>query len=162
MPESSLQHVRAKTADQNVPRYVGTKVEKMKTDVVKKVVALGEKVRHILVATADSGGLPHVAAAGTIDHADGPRIEVSAWFCPGTLANLSENRKLALIVWDPQSDYGYQLLGQMEDMVEVSIMNGFEPESKASAPMPQIERKLLIRVDRVLTFSHAPHSDQEE
>ena len=134
----------------------------MKTDVVKKVVALGEKVRHILVATADSGGLPHVAAAGTINHVDGPKIEVSAWFCPGTLANLSVNRKLALVVWDPESDTGYQLLGQVEDMVEVSIMNGFEPETKTSAPMPQIERKFLIRVERVLTFSHAPHTDLEE
>lgn len=133
----------------------------MKNDVVQKAVALGEKVRHILIATADGNGLPHVTAAGTINHADDIRVEISAWFCPGTLTNLSENRKLALIVWDSESDRGYQLLGQMEDMVETSIMNGFEPELEKSAPMPQIERKLVVRVERVLSFSHAPHSDLE-
>jgi len=41
-------------------------------------------------------------------------------------------------------------------------MNGYLPETEHLAPLPQIEKILEVTVDRVIAFSHAPHSDVEE
>ena len=124
-------------------------------------IDLAGKIGHIFVTTADQSGMPHVAAAGQIDKASNDSVSVSAWFCPGTVANLEDNHRISLVVWDPTPDRGFQLLGTVERVIEQSVMNGYVPESERQAPMPQIERKLLIRVNKVLSFSHAPHSDLE-
>jgi hypothetical protein len=90
------------------------------------------------------------------------RVAVSAWFCPGTLANLDQNRLVSLIVWDEDADSGFQLLGRVENINEKAVMNGYLPETEGLAPMPQIERILEVAVNRVIAFSLAPHSDVEE
>jgi hypothetical protein len=50
----------------------------------------------------------------------------------------------------------------VENISEKAVMNGYLPETKHSTPLPQIEKILEVAVDRVLAFSHAPHSDVEE
>ena len=125
-------------------------------------IKLAKKLGHVFVATADASGMPHLAAAAQIRSASEDRVEVSAWFCPGTMANLDQNRRISLVVWDPPSDRGYQLLGEVVQVEEASLMNGFSPEAEKSAPMPQVERRLMVQVAKILAFSHAPHSDLEE
>ena len=125
-------------------------------------IKLAEKLGHVFVATADAGGMPHLAAAAQIRSASEGRVAVSAWFCPGTVANLEQNRRISLVVWDPLSDRGYQLLGEVVQVEEASIMNGFSPEAEKRSSIPQIERRLMVQVTRILSFSHAPHSDLEE
>jgi hypothetical protein len=39
------------------------------------------------------------------------------------------------------------------------MLNAFSPEIEAPAPMPQVERKLHVRVNKIIGFSQAPHSD---
>jgi hypothetical protein len=134
----------------------------MKPESIKQAVAIGKKLGHILVATADTEGLPHVAAAAAINHVLENRVEVAAWFCPGTLANLQHNRRISLVIWDADTDTGYQMLGQVENIGEQAVMNGYMPESEEAAPLPQIERVLRVKVKKVIAFSHAPHSDVEE
>jgi hypothetical protein len=41
-------------------------------------------------------------------------------------------------------------------------MDGYIPEMESIGPSPQVERKLLVKVDKVMAFSHAPHSDLEQ
>ena len=134
----------------------------MKTESIVHAVALARRLGHLFVATADAQGLPHVAAAATMDSVAENRVAVSAWFCPGTLANLDQNRFVSLIVWDADADSGFQLLGRVENINEKAVMNGYLPETEGLAPMPQIERILEVAVNRVIVFSHAPHSDVEE
>ena len=124
-------------------------------------IDLAEKLGHVFVATADSSGMPHVAAAAQLNKASDDHVAVSAWFCPGTVANLGDNHRISLVVWDPPSDRGFQLLGAVENIAEQAMMNGYAPDAELEAPMPQVERKLLVRVEKVLAFSHAPHSDLE-
>jgi hypothetical protein len=62
-------------------------------------------------------------------------------------------------VWDPLSDQGFQILGAVENIAEQAMMNGYSPDGELEAPIPQVERKLQVRVDKILAFSHAPHSD---
>ena len=134
----------------------------MNTHTIRKAVSLARKVGSIFVATADSGGLPHLAAAGRLDEAGDGRLSVAAWFCPGTVQNVQENRKISLVVWDPASDAGYQLLGEVEKVRELAMLNGYVPGEEKKPPPPQVERELVVRVEKVIAFSRAPHSDLEE
>jgi len=128
-------------------------------DTIQKAVALGAKLQHVFVATADENGLPHVAAAAKVGLASNGRVQVSSWFCPGTVTNLEQNRSISLVVWDAVEDIGYQLIGEVEKMEESAFLNGYAPEAESLLPLPQIERQLLVRIDKVTDFSHAPHTD---
>ncbi|MFQ5965737.1 MAG: hypothetical protein ACE5KZ_15800 [Candidatus Scalinduaceae bacterium] len=37
------------------------------------------------------------------------------------------------------------------------MMNGYSLKTDKYPPMPQVENKLLVRVNKVIAFSHAPH-----
>lgn len=134
----------------------------MTTTSIKQAVELARKLGHIFVATADAEGLPHVAAAAAMDYVAADTVTVSAWFCPGTLSNLEQNRRVSLIVWDEKNDSGFQLVGRVENIIEKAVMNGFLPETEGVTPIPQVEKTLEVAVNRVIAFSHAPHSDLEE
>jgi hypothetical protein len=135
----------------------------MKAEILKKAVALSNDIGHVFVATSDAKGLPHVAAAGKITMIPGEgRVAVSAWFCPGTVATLHSNRRTALVIWDRNMDNGYQLLGETEKIEDTTIMNGYAPGLEDKSALPQVERRLLIRVDRMIGFRHSPHTDEEE
>lgn len=122
-------------------------------------IDLAEKLGHVFVATANSAGMPHVAAAAQLSLVSDNRVAVSAWFCPGTIANLGDNNRVALVVWDPDPDRGYQLVGEVEKVEEQAMMNGYSAEAESRSPLPQVERKLLVKIEKVLAFSHAPHND---
>lgn len=139
---------------------MATEINKIKA--IQNAVALADKLQHVFVTTADRKGLPHVAAAGKIRFASNGRVEVSSWFCPGTVTNLQHNHRISLVVWDPVEDAGYQLVGKVQQMEEVAFLNGYAPEEETSSSSPQVERQLLLRVDKVVGLSHAPHSDVEE
>ena len=134
----------------------------MKKQAIQWAVSLGQKLQHIFVATSDNRGLPHVAAAGRITSVRDEIVAVSAWFCPSTVQNLQQNRLVSLVIWDSASDKGYQLLGEVEKIEEEAMMNGYAPQLESKGTMSQVERKLIVRVERVIDFSQAPHSDIEE
>jgi hypothetical protein len=77
----------------------------------------------VFVATADAKGIPHVAAAGELKRTSGDHVAVAAWFCPGTLANLDDNRHISLVEWDAPSDFGFQILGEVEKIEEMAALN---------------------------------------
>ena len=131
----------------------------MKKTTLNQAVALAQKLQHVFVATTDGKGLPHLAAAGKLALTPGGRVTVAAWFCPTTVANLQKNRRVALVVWEPKEDLGYQLLGEAEKVEEIAMMNGYAPGIESKSPLPQVERQLLVRVDKIIDFKHAPHSD---
>jgi len=135
----------------------------MKTEILKKAITLAKNVGHVFVATADAAGLPHVAAAGKITLTpDEGRVAVESWFCPGTVANLQSNQHTTLIIWDPNIDNGYQLLGETEKVEDIAIMNGYAFGLEDRSALPQVERRLLIRVDKIIGFRRSPHTDEEE
>jgi hypothetical protein len=133
----------------------------MKTETLHKAVELTSKLKHVFIATADTAGLPHVTAAGEMTLTPEGYVAVGAWFCPGTVENLQHNRRVALVVWDESKDTGYQLLGEVKEIKELSFMDGYAPEAESKMP-PQVERQLIVQVNKTLTFTLAPHSDVEE
>ena len=134
----------------------------MKAATLARAEELASRTGFILVATADASGMPHLAAAGVLKARPDDRLWVESWFCPGTLANLEGDRKVSLTVWDPVSDEGWQLLGSTEEIVDEAIMDGWSPELASRPAMPQVERRLVVAVERILRFSRAPHTDTEE
>jgi hypothetical protein len=45
---------------------------------------------------------------------------------------------------------------------ELGMMNGYSPGLEDQKPLPQVERKLIVRIEKISDFKHAPHSDLEE
>lgn len=133
----------------------------MKADVVVDALRLSGKLGHVFIATADAAGQPHMAAAGRLRRAPGDRLAVEAWFCPGTMENLQSNNRIAIVVWESDPDHGYQLVGEVEQVEDVAVLNGYAPELEQRPVLPQVERKLIVRVERAMAFTHAPHSDLE-
>ena len=134
----------------------------MNRETIEKAVLLGNRMGRVFIVTADREGLPHMAAAGKIAAESGYKINVSDWFCPGTLANLQTNPGTSIVVWDPEYDIGWQIIGNCERIEDLSMMDGFSPALEERAPLPQVERKIHVQVKKVIHFSHAPHSDMEE
>ena len=131
-------------------------------EIIHSAVALGQKLEHVFVATANTEGLPHVAAAGRINLESEGLLTVAAWFCPGTVMNLRRNPNVSLVIWDEAADNGYQLMGKVEKVEETAMLNGYIPEREEKDSSPQVERRLIVRVEKAISFSHAPHSDLEE
>lgn len=131
----------------------------MNQEILEKSLAIAAKTKHLFVATADSKGIPHLATAEKISRKDDELVTVTAWFCPKTAENVSENPNIALIVWDGDQDLGFQLIGKVEKVVNLAMLNGFLPGE--TTPYPQIERKLVVRLEQIFNFSHAPLSDMD-
>jgi hypothetical protein len=132
----------------------------MKADTLVKAVAMSQETGHIFVATADHGGLPHMAAAGPlILLLDEKRVAFDAWSCPHTLSNLSINRWLALVTWDSNLDVGYQLIGWVENIEDMALLNGYAPELEDKGSIPQAKKRFTLRVDKIIGFHRAAHSD---
>lgn len=134
----------------------------MKAEELEKVIRFAKDLGYVLIATADRKGMPHMAAAGKLEYAGGQNVAVREWFCPGTVANLDVNKSISIVAWRRKSDIGYQLLGTTTKIFDVDVLDGYAPEAERMPPSPQIERELLIKVDKILEFKLAPHTDLEE
>ncbi len=129
---------------------------------LKNAVQLAGKTGRCFVATSDTSGLPHMTIARRLSLDEKGRIYVSAWFCPGTTANIEKNKRVAIVIWDASADTGFQLLGESEKVEEIAILDGYSPALEKGKPIPQVERRLVVRVDKILDFRQRPHSDEEE
>lgn len=112
------------------------------------------------VASVGASGIPHLAVSRLIRVLDDRHVTFTGWFCPQTVENVKSNKAVAIAVWDPAGDHGFQLIGAVEDSVVAAVMNGFSGDARHFADIPQEERKLTVRVDAVLEFHATLHSDE--
>jgi len=135
----------------------------MKQPILEAAVSLAQRLGYLLVATSDARGLPHVAAATKIALGKGKgRVGVETWFCPGTMANLERNPRLSLVIWDPETDQGHQLLGRVEKVEDLAILDGYSSQLKNRGGWPQAERRLFVQVEKALRFQRTRHTDEED
>ena len=106
----------------------------IKPDIIQSAIILGQKLGHVFVATADSNGVPHVAAAGRLGLGKDGLLTAAVWFCPGTVVNLEHNSKISLVVWDAAADSGYQLIGNGDKVDETAMLDGYLPEMESTGP----------------------------
>lgn len=134
----------------------------MNPKLLTEAAELAARMGYVFVATAGSSGRTHLAAARTFSVTPENQVRVSDWFCPETMQNLCGNNFLSIVAWDPAADYGFQLLGELADLKELGMMNGYLPELEEKPPLPQVQREMVVRVDKIIDFKIAPHSDVEE
>ena len=128
---------------------------------LERAVSISQASGRIYMATADHGGLPHIAAAGPLTLlSDQKRVVFEAWSCPRTVANLGVNHWMALVVLPPGKDIGYELLGWLEESEDVLLMSGFDPQREAQRSIPQAKKRLTMRVDKIIGFQPAAHTDK--
>lgn len=133
----------------------------MHPDTLGKAMALAEHLDHFLLATVAPDGQPHIAAAGELSLLAGGRIEITDWFCATTVRNLQANPRISVVVWDLGHHRGFQLLGVVEKEEDIAIMDGYVPELEAGETLPQVERLLVVRIEKILDFSQQEQGDTE-
>jgi hypothetical protein len=134
----------------------------MNAKTLKDVERLAAKAGYLFLATADARGWPHVTVAGRLAVTQEKHLLVTEWFCPGTTANLQVNPKVSLVVWDALTDVGYQLIGELEEIKDLGILDGYSPQVEGKTAVPQVQSQLLIHIDKIIDFRRAPHTDVEE
>jgi hypothetical protein len=67
---------------------------------------------------------------------------------------------MALVVLPPGKDIGYELLGWLEESEDVLLMSGFDPQREAQRSIPQAKKRLIMRVDKIIGFQPAAHTDK--
>jgi hypothetical protein len=127
-----------------------------------QAIALTERLGHVFIVTAYASGRTHLAAARTLSYLPDDQVMVSGWFCHQTIRNLHTNRFLSIVAWEPSSDEGYQLQGELIATEALEMLNGYNPELEKKPPIPQVDRQLKIRIEKVVEFNLRPHSDLEE
>jgi len=121
-------------------------------------MAVDNQVVH--VATSDKFGQPHIAAARGLRVVDDERIAFEDWFCIQTLKNIAENPRVALSIIEPCKEEGYQLLGVIDKSEETEAQDGYEPGEELRGHIPQIKHRLEVKIEKILTLSTGPHSDE--
>ncbi|MFP4343972.1 MAG: pyridoxamine 5'-phosphate oxidase family protein [Anaerolineales bacterium] len=130
----------------------------MNTELFSQAVAMAQERQHVFITTADARGWPHLTSVGEFALASDRHIDLSDWFCPLVEANLQQNPKVTIVVWDIATDRGYQMLGEVET---VTVLEGILHPHRDPPTFGQSAKSLRVRVDQVLLFSHAPHDDVE-
>jgi uncharacterized protein len=134
----------------------------MSRNALEDMERISRKVGHVMIATTDRKGIPHIAAASKITVVSDNEVRVDGWFCSKTVQNLRENPNIALVVWDREFDRGFQLIGQCRNEKDIAVLDGFAPGMEERENIPQFERELSLKVNSILEFKRALHNDLEE
>jgi uncharacterized protein len=134
----------------------------MDTDVDKleQAIELSQRVGHFFIALLGTDGFPYVNSARQLEQIAQNQFAIEEWVCPLTVKQLSENPKMAVLIWDPSTDDGFEILGQVLMFESQSFLNGFAPEVEQDVHLPQVKRKLIIRAERITAFRHALRCDE--
>jgi hypothetical protein len=131
----------------------------MNSKMLERAIGLGKRLEHFFVAFVGTGGFPYVNSARRIEPVAENQFAVEEWICPLTVKHLSENPKIAVLIWDPASDDGYEILGEVLMFESQAYLNGYAPEVEENAYRPQVQRKLIVRAEKITAFSHALRCD---
>ena len=131
----------------------------MNSKKLERAIELGVRLEHFFVAWVGVEGFPYMNSARRIEQVAENQFAVEEWICPLTLKHLSENSKMAVLIWDPASDDGYEILGEVLMFESQAYLNRFAPEVGENAYLPQVQRKLIVRAEKITAFSHALRCD---
>ena len=134
----------------------------MKNNEILKAIRNVSRTNPAFIATTDLEGVPHITCAGNLTIERENFLSVTEWFCPGTMGNLRKNPNISVVVWDKNTDTGFQFIGLLEKSSDIGVLDGYAPAVEGKHPIPQIEKQLLIRVKKIMEFSLKPHTDIEE
>jgi hypothetical protein len=128
---------------------------------LEKAARLSEKMGRTFMATAGRDYLPHVTSSEAMVVVGDRIVELMYWFCPLTMENLRDNSRCSIVVWDENSDAGYQVIGRVVKAEEMAVLDGYSADIFEKKTIPQVKRKLSVEVEKVLPFTRSPHDDRE-
>ncbi len=131
----------------------------MDWDRINAAIKIAEKLQYFFIATANDRGVPHVATAGELVLKSPDMVEVSFWFCPTTIDNLQQNKKVSLIIWDAKENSGYQLLGEAGETYISKTLDGYVAKVEGGKKFSQSYLSVTVRVETIMDFVHALHND---
>ena len=131
----------------------------MNDKILERAIELGKRVEHVFSSLIGADNFPHVNCAREIEQVTENQFAIEEWICPTTVKHLSENPKIAVLIWDPAAGDGYEILGDVLMFESLAFLNGFAPEAEADASLPQVKRKLIIRAEKIIAFSHTLRCD---
>ena len=121
----------------------------IKGNKLERAIELGKRVEHFFLALMGADNFPYVNSAREIEQVAENQFAIEEWICPLTVKHLSENPKMAVLIWDPATDDGYEILGEVLMFESQAFLNGFAPEVEEDAYLPQVKRKLIIRAEKI-------------
>lgn len=131
----------------------------MNSRMLARAIELGRRVEHFFIALVGTDGFPYVNSARQIEQVADNQLAIEEWICPLTVTQIKENPKMAVLIWDPAADNGYEILGEVLMFESREFLNGFAPEVEERGYLPQVKRKLIIRAEKITAFSHALRCD---
>ncbi len=127
----------------------------MISDAIKLFI---EAIDVAFVASADETGTPHLAAGREPKVPDPDHLVFEAWFCHTTLRNVALNPRVSVAAVTGAGG-GYQFGGTVERIIDTAFLDGYAPGTEA-LDMPQVQSRLVVRVDEVMEFSSGAHTDR--
>ena len=130
----------------------------MYTSMLQQATHMATRIGHVFVATAGAENTPHMAVARRMTLKDPETLHVQQWFCPGTIENLRSNSHVSLVVWDRNTDRGYQIIGETERLCDTGVTDCYFPRGEGRS-LPQNDNQLVIKVTKVVGFTRSAHTD---
>jgi len=121
----------------------------MEEEGFQKAVDLANRLRCVLVITADGEGVPHVATAVGLSRREGGRVCVSGLADAQAMRDVQTNPHVTLVVRDPASEAGAQLLAEAERVERFTAMDSLKPAVRREARLPEEHLELLVSVNEV-------------
>jgi hypothetical protein len=119
---------------------------------LKRAVALAKRVQHCVVALVGGDEAPYITSAGRLEPIAENQLAIEEWICPVTVSHLSAHPKIAILVWDPVDRNGYEILGEALMFEDRAFLNGYSSDAQAASYVPQVRRRVVVRVDRISGF----------
>ncbi len=126
---------------------------------LEHAIDLGQKLEHFFIAIMGADGFPYINSARGIEWISENEVAFEEWICPVTVRDLSDHPQIAILLWDPDADDGYEILGRVLMFESREYLNGYAPDIEKNRYLPQVKRRLTIRAEKILAFSHALRCD---
>jgi hypothetical protein len=131
----------------------------MNSGKLARAIELGKRLDFFFVALVGANGFPYLNSARRIEPIAENQFAIEEWICPLTIKHLSENPQMALLILDPASGDGYEILGEVLMFESQAYLNGFAPEVEEDAHLPQVKRRMIVRAEKITAFSNALRCD---
>jgi hypothetical protein len=126
---------------------------------LEQAVELGKRLHHFFIALNGAEGFPYINSARGIEQIAENQVGIEEWMCPVTVEGLRRHPEVTILIWNPVAEDGYEILGRVMIIEGEDYVNGYAPEVEENAYLPQVKRRLIIRAEKILEFSHALSCD---
>lgn len=112
---------------------------------------------NVWVASCDQNGLPHLALSSKLEMPDDDTALLSGFCCIKSIDNVRVNPRIALGAWDPSSDEGWQVVGQVRN-IAVTEAPANSPTHLGSE-VGGVHYTITVFIDKALHLTPGRHSD---